>query len=299
MGCDYFMISKKVLVCLIGFSMVLGLNGVYGATGLSITPHELDFSSLPPGGVGTGQFVVLNNGDEGLTIHISPNQILKDSEGFPILSDSGNVVKYLSANPSDFTLKAHESRSVIVTLTNPAGLDVKQSLGGLLVEATPTGGKPSGDVNIINKIQLIVKIVTGGVQSVKENISITPKIPPIALSGFGFPIGFDVVNIGNIRENVSGNSEVDGWMTYGIINYKDVMLYPDDKVRINGTWTPSGLSLGMVDIETVVKYNQKEKRLKNSVLVLPTPILIVLLILLIFWGLRWKGVKSPVVIRRR
>lgn len=183
-----------------------------------------------------GTLTITNAGDTPLNYDISFCQVMmKDNQ--QVIVDG--VQPDISVNEKVFRLNPGESKTVQVTVGN-----TENKLYGIRISGAPDEGATKIGVSVIVKVD-----IDGNVEAINNNLLVTPKFLPVALSGVPISVTYNLDNQGNVPES-----------------FMDKTLYPGDTGSVTKSYDTAFLSGGFVDCDG------------NQVFVIPTPLLIVLLI---------------------
>lgn len=277
---------------LIALLLLSLMGGCYGSTAISVSPGTL---------TSNGVLTVTNGGDTPLDVTITSFKLLGNGESLIYNNiTTGSIV----ATPSTFTIPPSSQQPVNIVLN---GLPPEDALYGVLIEGKkPNMNNESGNrVVLDNSVAVLVKVSTGlgTATPVRQELQITPKIQPVALSLFSPQIGYALNNTGNIRERVNNsNSTITGLFYQSTATNSTPTIYPGDGAFISYKHTLPWYAMGVYQVKTEFNVTSPSEALQKSqtgeVLVFPVWLIFIAILLLLVFGIRRSGVGIEIKKRK-
>jgi Predicted membrane protein len=293
-------ILSIVLVAIYSLLLVLPVSGA----GLLASPAKFNVN-LNSSQTFSGSVNVQNTGNGTLQVTIDKKRELNNGK-LTLLADDG-IAQWISLDTTNITLKPGETKTISFTVKAPTTINYKDAFGVIVIKAIPLNNQNNSNnkISVVVKqgVELLIPIIVGLPGPITESISMLGHdVPWLLLTYIPGDFNYHIKNNGTVMENVTVNSQINGWF-----NSYDVKtsgkVYPKNDYYLKNTWKPDIYDFGVYTVETNLTYGQyngtKTLTQKDNVVVLPIWLIILILLALTVWILRKKGVKSPVVIKRR
>lgn len=288
----------KVLVATLMFIFLLGSFYPIIATGLWASPAEFKYD-LKPGGTVTGEVTVKNIGNETVNVTVEKKRLLMDSIHL-VYSDKG-IANWITINGNTtFTLKPGESRKITFTVKAPSKINYSDAVGALIIRGLPLVENATGGTQITHGVELVIPIRVGLPGPIIESLElINHKAPLILLSFIPGEFVYELRNNGTVQANMTGSMEIKGLTSHNIPI--GGVVYPEDNYTLIERWTPGWTDLGLYKVDTTIKYGRfqatKTITTSDNIIVIPVWLIILIIIGVVVWILRRRGVEPPIRIK--
>lgn len=296
--------KKKLLSTLLVAVYLLVLMSPVSGAGLLASPAKFNLN-LNPSQTISGSVNVQNTGKGALEVTIDKKRELNNGK-VTLFADDG-IAKWISVDTTNMTLNPGETKTINFKVTAPGTINYSDAFGVLVIKATPVS-KPNGSSNGISVvvkqgIELLIPVIVGLPGPVTESIGISGyEVPWLLLTYMPGNLNYHIKNNGTVMETVTAYSQINGWLN----NY-DVKtsgkVFPGNDYYLKNTWTPNIYDFGIYTVETNLTYGQyngtKTVTQKDNIVVIPIWLILLILVIFAAWIIRKKGVKSPIVIKRR
>ncbi|MGB9844971.1 hypothetical protein [Methanothermobacter tenebrarum] len=288
----------KIFVATLMFIFFLGSLYPIIATGLWASPAEFRYD-LKPGGTVTGEVTVKNIGNETVNVTVEKKRLLMDSIHL-VYSDKG-IANWITINGNTtFTLKPGESRKITFTVKAPSKINYSDAVGALVIRGLPVVENVTGGTQITHGVELVVPIRVGLPGPIIESLQlIDHKAPIILLSFIPGEFVYELKNNGTVQANMTGSIDIKGLTSHSIPI--EGVVYPEDNYTLVERWTPGWTDLGLYKVDTTIKYGRfqaiKTINTTDTVVVIPVWLIILIIIGLVIWMLRRRGVEAPIKIK--
>lgn len=296
--------KKKLLsIVLVAVYLLVLMSPVSGA-GLLASPAKFNLN-LNPSQTVSGSVNVQNTGKGALEVTIDKKRELNNGK-VTLFADDG-IAKWISVDTTNMTLNPGETKTINFKVTAPSIINYSDAFGVLVIKATPVSNQSGSNngISVVVKqgIELLIPVIVGLPGPVTESIGLAEhNVPWLLLTYMPGDFSYHIKNNGTVMESVTANSQIKGW--FNNYNVKTSgKVYPGNDYYLKNTWTPDIYDCGVYTVETNLTYGQyngtKIVTQKDSIVVLPVWLIILILVIIIVWILRKKGVKSPIVIKKR
>lgn len=288
----------KVLVATLMFIFLLGSFYPIIATGLWASPAEFKYD-LKAGGTVTGEVTVKNIGNETVNVTVEKKRLLMDSIHL-VYSDKG-IANWITINGNTtFTLKPGESRKITFTVKAPSKINYSDAVGALVIRGLPLVENATGGTQITHGVELVIPIRVGLPGPIIESLElINHKAPLILLSFIPGEFVYELRNNGTVQANMTGSMEIKGLTSHNIPI--GGVVYPEDNYTLIERWTPGWTDLGLYKVDTTIKYGRfqatKTITTSDNIIVIPVWLIILIIIGVVVWILRRRGVEPPIRIK--
>lgn len=296
-------IFRKISILMIILILTISLTGASFAAGLLASPGGFQINMQTPQTY-QGSLVVENIGKEQLDIKIQPKRIQKDNIHI-LFSDEG-IATWIAINPSNFTLSPGEKKTISFTVKIPSNLNYNDAAGALLISGYPPTEQNTSNTKLANLQvqqvpQIAVSINVGLPGEIIDSLVLEKKeVPNVLLSFIPGSFSYLVKNNGTVYANMTGNVMLDGWFTDDNLKMEGV-VYPEDQYYLMTSWNPGWEDFGVYKANTTINYGRFDQnqtlQTNDTLIVIPVWLIFLILIILIWWGIRKKGVKSPLKIK--
>jgi hypothetical protein len=193
------------------------------------------------------------------------------------------------------------------TIKIPDNIDYYDAAGALLISGYPQKTKQSlqktnlANLQVQQVPQIAVPIEVGLPGAIIESISLEEKnVPNILLTFIPGTFNYLVKNNGTVFANMTGDVELDGWFNDEHLKI-DGEVYPGDQYYLMTKWTPGLENFGVYQAKNTINYGRFEQnqtlQTTDTIIVIPVWLFIIILLVLLWWGIRKKGIKSPLKIK--
>lgn len=297
-------IFRNISVLIIILSLIVCFSGASFAAGLLASPGGFKISMEAPQTY-QSSLVVENIGNEQLEVKIEPKRIQKDNIHI-LFSDEG-IAAWITVDPANFTLSPGEKKNVKFTVRIPTNINYYDAAGALLISGYPQKTEQNvqnnGQTNLqVQQVpQIAVPIDVGLPGTIIESLVLEKKdVPNILLTFIPGSFSYLLKNNGTVYANITGNVQLDGWFTDDNLKMEGE-VYPGDQYYLMTDWTPGLEDFGVYQAKTTIKYGRFDQnqtlQTNNTLIVIPVWLILIILIILVWWGIRKKGVKSPLKIK--
>lgn len=288
---------KIALIILLSIFVIGSLYPIF-ATGLWASPAEFRYD-LKPGETVTGEVTVKNIGDDEVNVTVEKKRLLMDSIHI-VYSDKG-IANWITINDkTKFNLKPGESRKIRFTVKAPSKINYSDAMGALVIRGLPVTQNMTGGMQVTQGVELVVPIRVGLPGPIIESLQLLDhKVPSVLLSFIPGEFVYELKNNGTVQANMTGTIEIKGLTTHKIPI--DGVVYPDDNYTLIERWTPGWTDIGLYKVNTKIEYGrfQKTKTIETSdvLVVIPVWLIILIIVGVIIWILRRKGVEPPITVK--
>lgn len=296
-------IKKTRISKILAITLILGLLGaiipVY-ATGLLATPPQFQYKLDSSNPRGSGEVTIKNIGEETVNVTIEKKRILKDDVHLE-LTDDGIANWITITSPTNFTLAPGQSAQVSFTITAPEKYDYNDAVGAIVANAVPQTTSTQPGITVLQGIQLVIPIAVGLPGPIVNSLVITDhSAPQILLSFIPGVFTYQLDNNGTVYANVTGEIKLNGLLNSATVPI-ETGVYPGDNYTLQTKWTPGFFDFGLYSADTTLNYGRYQPdntvTTHDTVLVIPVWLIIILVVVVLVWYLRRKGVKSPIKIK--
>lgn len=296
--------KKQVLSIVLVAACFMALVLPVSASGLLATPAKFNVN-LNSSQTFTGSVNIQNTGSEALQVTIDKKR--EQSNGKITLFADDGIAQWITVDTTNTTLNPGETKTISFTVTAPNNINYNDAFGVLVIKAAPATGQSNSTngISVVVKqgVELLIPIIVGLPGPITESVEpLGHDVPWILTTYMPGNFNYHVNNTGTVTENVTADSQVKGWFSNHDINTSS-NVYPGDDYYLQNTWKPDIYDIGIYNVETNITYGQyngtKTITQNNSVFVLPIWLIILIILAVVIWILKKKGVKSPIVIKKR
>lgn len=297
-------IFRKIGILMMIIILFVCFSGASFAAGLLASPGGFQITMKAPQTY-QGNLIVENIGTEQLDVKIDPKRIQKDNIHI-LFSDEG-IATWITVDPANFTLAPGEKKNVKFTVRIPANLNYYDAAGALLISGYPQQTQQNiqntnlANLQVQQVPQIAVPIELGLPGAIIESLFLEKKdVPNILLNFIPGSFSYLIKNNGTVYVNMTGNIELDGWFSKKHITMEGE-VYPGDQYYLMTKWAPGLEDFGVYHAKTTIKYGRFDQnqtlQTNDTLIVIPVWLIFIILIILMWWGIRKKGVKSPLKIK--
>jgi hypothetical protein len=287
-----------ILVIILIFSCI---GPALASTSMIVSPSKIDAKNQEPGTIATYNLVLKNSGTVPLNVNTETLRIMLKNNNYIFVNSKATDMKL---NPSTFVLKPGESKTVKMTLKIPKG--TPQLLGIGFTGSPVTRGRIANIAKITQSISLIVKVLTKGTPGIIDvSLKIIPSVQGIAFSGFSVPVKLSMSNIGNVQQSVNLESvQVTGLGFAQNLKgtLKGLTLYPEDSANFAPQIQVPWYAIGPMNFKASVVHGyqdlSKKDQVNASIIIIPTWMVILLVLGLVWWTLRREKIGISIKVGR-
>ncbi|WP_048190431.1 hypothetical protein [Methanobacterium sp. SMA-27] len=267
-----------------------------------MSPGKIDIKMQSPQ-VFTGEISVSNIGDSPLNVKVNKKRMMKNATT-TLYADDG-IATWINVDPAEFTLAPNEKKNIKYTITVPTNVNYYDAMGALQIVGTPTNSANNQTGSITTQVKqataVVVPITLGFPGQIIESLSlISNNVPSVLISLMPSNLAYNVKNNGTVQAKMTNNVTVTGLFENQKIQTNGT-VFPGDSYTLKTQWTPGFFDMGLYNVESNIKYGRDQQtqnlQTKNTILVSPVWIIILILLIVTIWIIRKKDIKSPLRIK--